>query len=398
MKRATDTPSAGNSETRRQLARRRRFGQDGGRNVIRFTGCMGYIETRAFCLAMNDCGGRFGSTLDSGDRYLGLEMPTVSSSRSSLLRLVHSFERRRIGKPYRVSVRLYRRISPVGRHGAPPVLISNSTFDAVGPRVFVVGHGPRTDLSGPADLLPRHLALLCMPQADHVRMRLLVLHPERSFSIPCGEDEKDHWPSDELSDRERYGGLESSSPLRVEFERLLLEVDGRYPGQTQLPAEATTIYFRPGEQLAFCTSNHTRSLNSEVGSVVASVAGPQGGGHAIPALTLSSAEGAPISGVLSLRTRDGLCRADAGLVDLRRGLLIGRSRRCVLGRTFHENDGLSRLHALVTSFDDHVYAFDLASRYGLRDVGRPTQLIHTARLDDGVGCLVYGAGHLIFES
>lgn len=294
-----------------------------------------------------------------------------------------------MGKPYRVSMRLYRRVSGAGSNSAAPVLLTQGTFDVVGPRVFVVGHGPRTDVSGPANLLPRHLALLCVPRTDHLRMRLLMLHPERTLRI-CASDGIQGTENEPSA--LAYGGLEGSSPFQVEFEDLRLEVEGHYPVQSiHVPP---TLYYRPGEQLSFCVPNHARA----VGAVVASVAGPQGGGHAIPALTLSSAEGEPINGVLSLRTRDGLCRADAGPAEIRRGILIGRSRRCVLGRTFHENDGLSRLHALVTSVDDHVYAFDLASRYGLRDVSRPSQLIHSARLDDGVGCLVYGAGHLIFES
>ena len=84
-----------------------------------------------------------------------------------------------------------------------------------------------------------------------------------------------------------------------------------------------------------------------------------------------------------------------------RGILIGRSRRCTLGRGFNENEGLSRIHALVVALDEPgavgVFAFDLASRYGLRDVSRPSRMVPTARLDDGVGCLVYGAGYLTWE-
>ena len=318
------------------------------------------------------------------------ERPALSSSRSSILRLVTSFDRRRLGKPYRVSARLYRRISRTTKPNTDPVLLSDGTFDAVGPRVFVVGHGPRTDVSGPANLLPRHLALLCMPHAEGVRVRALVLHPERSLkALPQPNTLS---PGD--SQHSVCGGMESTGPMRFEFEDLVLEVHAHYPGQAQPQRGFPTLFLPVGEQLAFCTSPPLQP----VGSVVASVAGPQGGGHAIPALTLSSAEGEPIAGILSLRTRDGLRRAEAGPTELRKGVLIGRSRRCVLGRTFHENDGLSRLHALVISLGNHIYAFDLASRYGLRDVSRPSQYIHTARLDDGVGCLVYGAGHLIFEN
>jgi hypothetical protein len=73
----------------------------------------------------------------------------------------------------------------------------------------------------------------------------------------------------------------------------------------------------------------------------------------------------------------------------------------VLGRGFDENDGLSRVHALVVGLEEAgtsgVFAFDLASRYGLRDVSRPSRLVPMARLDDGVGCLVYGAGYLTWE-
>lgn len=317
----------------------------------------------------------------------------MNTSGNSILRLVSSFDRRRSGKPYRVSTHLYRRVATGRSADASAVLLSDGTFDAAGPRVFVVGHGSRTDVAGPANLLPRHLALLCIPAADGVRVRALVLHPERTLRAIPLPGATDTTPSADTH-HEVCGGVESSCPLRLEFEDLVLEVRAQYPGASPQNDGLPFIFFPPGEQLAFCSPN----LLQPVGSVVASVAGPQGGGHAIPALTLSSAEGEPLTGILSLRTRDGLRRAEAGPAELRRGVLIGRSRRCVLGRTFHENDGLSRLHALVVSLGNHVYAFDLASRYGLRDVSRPGQVIHSARLDDGVGCLVYGAGHLIFES
>ena len=52
---------------------------------------------------------------------------------------------------------------------------------------------------------------------------------------------------------------------------------------------------------------------------------------------------------------------------------------------------------MVIQIENKIYALDLASKYGLRDVTKPTTQIHCARLDNQIGCLVYGAGHLVVE-
>jgi hypothetical protein len=120
------------------------------------------------------------------------------------------------------------------------------------------------------------------------------------------------------------------------------------------------------------------------------VAGP-GGSHALPALMERRGE----TSQLVIRGRQQLARATVTDDDLDIGVLVGRSRRCVLGREFDEQEGFSRVHALVrTHTDGHLYVHDVASRYGLRDVRRVHVGVQTARIDDGVGVIVCGAGQL----
>lgn len=320
-----------------------------------------------------------------------------------LLRLVHSLERRRAGRSYRVTMELRRLASTVG---APSGTVTAATLDAdaQGPRVFILGSGERVDVSTPHGLLPRHLAVLTVPYPDGIQIRVISLHPDRGLM----HLRRDAPPSSvEISaDDEENGGLGTTLSTPVGgligwahvsclFDGFLLEVSAeleRPSDVVRLSADEPRLLAK-GEQLAFFNGSSVRP----VGNVVASVSGPGGGCHAVPALVADVPDHDVDPGSLVLRSRDGVHRIEPTPRELRRGILIGRSRRCVLGRGFDENDGLSRLHALVMLVDDGVYAFDLASRYGLRDVARPNRLIHTARLDDGVGCLVYGAGHLLFE-
>ncbi len=335
-----------------------------------------------------------------------------------LLRLVHSLERRRAGRSYRVRFELRRLASSAGAaSGGAPGTVSAAALDtdAHGPRVFILGSGERVDLSSPVGLLPRHVAVLTVPYPDGVQVRVISLHPDRGLVHLRREAAHDghaqrtagagaeHTPV--LDDDERgalgatlstpVGGLIGWGHVSCLFDGYILEAWAELERPTdvvRLPSEEPRLLAK-GEQLAFFNGSSVRP----VGNVVSSVSGPGGGGHAVPALVADMPDLDLEPGSLVLRSREGLHRIEPTPRELRRGILIGRSRRCVLGRGFDENDGLSRLHALVMLVEDGVYAFDLASRYGLRDVARPNRLIHTARLDDGVGCLVYGAGHLLFE-
>jgi hypothetical protein len=260
----------------------------------------------------------------------------------------------------------------------------------VGPRAFVVGSGDRADVPLPIsvrgldDPQLRQFVVVCTPRVDGALVRVLSLHPDLGLAI-FDED----GASAGLGG---YGGALARHGVRVGFDGGVLEVNARLDDEpAQLP-EVLEVYGL-GEQLAFFDGPSVRP----VGDAVSSVCGPGGGGHAIPALVMVHNHDEHRAGTLVLRARHGVQRLDVTAEELRRGLLVGRSRRCTLGRGFDENDGLSRVHALVIELDDGVYALDLASRYGLRDVSRPSQLLATARLDDGVGCIVYGAGYLSFE-
>jgi hypothetical protein len=268
-----------------------------------------------------------------------------------------------------------------------------------GPRAFVVGAGERADLQlpeGDAQLLPRHVAVVVEPHVDGAYVRAVSLHPERGlFALPLRTADGAPDVLEQDADSAGVGGAVARGGMRIAFDGLILEIraqldvieldDGAGPALLQT--------FPLGTQLSFFSGPSVRA----VGDVVASIGGPAGGGHAIPALLGSSDDQAPVGGTVVLRTRTGVHRVEASADEIRRGLLVGRSRRCVLGRGFDENDGLSRVHALVLCVDDAVLAFDLASRYGLRDVSRPNRITPVARLDDGIGCLVYGAGLLTYE-
>lgn len=288
-------------------------------------------------------------------------------------------------------------------------MVASSRVEGHGPRAIVVGTGERVDVAVGGDavplpggmssqagegLLPRHLAVLVLPLPSGTLLRAVSLHPERGFAVlpPDGP-----LPSIEALERleTATGGVEGWNALRVTFDGFVLDVAVDGAGVPDV------LDVQPlGEQLAF----HTEPPVRGVGSSVSSIAGPardgSGGGHAVPALVRLDAD--DVAGSLVLRARTGIARIDLTAAQIMRGVLLGRSRRCLLGRGFDENDGLSRVHALVVALDDTsasgVFAFDLASRYGLRDVSRPSRMVPTARVDDGVGCLVYGAGYLTWEA
>ena len=308
-----------------------------------------------------------------------------------LLRLVGSLDRRRGVRAFELSLALLR------AGGTSPLATSRQA--ASGPRAYVVGAGERVDLAvpsaGSAPLMPRHLAVIAVPRHDGVLLRGVSLHPEREVHVaPLPAPRGAVAPS---TDVPGVGGVVARGGVSLLFDGLRLDVraelENPAPGVDPAANAGILEIFPVGQQLSFFAGMAVRA----VGDVVSSVAGPDGGGHAVPALVLSHEEPPPAGGALLLRTRLGVHRVEVTDDELRRGLLIGRSRRCVLGRGFDENDGLSRVHALVIALDDGVYALDLASRYGLRDVSRPSRLIPASRLDDGVGCLVYGAGHLTYE-
>ncbi len=301
-----------------------------------------------------------------------------------LLRLVSSLERRRHQRGYRLELAL--------RNADSGALLSHAAHHGAGPRAFVFGAGERAVLALPGlqgRAASRHIAIVTSMCSAGVLVRALSLHAERGLDVSTLSAPLPTKPS-----ADRLGGALAVAGMRVLFDGYALDivaaadnVDG-----TDVNSELWQT-FTLGTQLSFFSGASVRAI----GDVLASVAGPAGGGHAIPAL-LTSADREPLpGGTLVLRTRTGVHRVDVSDDEIRRGVLIGRSRRCVLGRGFDENDGLSRVHALVIAMDDGVVALDLASRYGLRDVSRPTRATPAARLDDGIGCLVYGAGLLTFE-
>ncbi|MDP2345225.1 MAG: hypothetical protein Q8O67_30050 [Deltaproteobacteria bacterium] len=326
-----------------------------------------------------------------------------------LLRLVHALERRRPGRAFSLGLTV-RRPGVQGAQGS--TVVASSRVGGNGPRAVVVGTGDRVDVAvgGNASplpggmssqvsdgLLPRHLAILVVPLPNGTLLRAVSLHPDRGFAVlPVDAP----LPGSDAVERldAPTGSVVAWNALRVAFGGYVLDVvvDG--------PATASDVLevLPAGQQLAF----HAGVPLKAMGTAMSSIAGPAmdgagGGGHAIPAL-VHTRDDDPIDGGLLLRARTGLVRVDVPIGDLMRGILVGRSRRCALGRGFDENDGLSRVHALVVGLDEPgavgVFAFDLASRYGLRDVSRPSRLVPMARLDDGIGCLVYGAGYLTWES
>jgi len=317
-----------------------------------------------------------------------------------LLRLVHSLERRRGGRAFSLAIT----VRQPGRVGGE--LIGSARVESQGPRAVVLGTGDRVDVAvgggatplpgnlasqGGDGILPRHIAIVVVPLPNGTLLRAISLHPERGFAVlPADRSDIPGVAAIEGMDTST-GSVLAWNALRLTFDGYVLDVEA------EGSAAADILDVLPvGLQLAF----HSGSPARPVGTAVSSVAGPGGGGHAIPAIVLP----APLpndDGTLVLRARSGVYRIDIPIDDVSRGVLVGRSRRCVLGRGFDENDGLSRVHALVVGLDEAgasgVFAFDLASRYGLRDVSRPSKLVPMARLDDGIGCLVYGAGYLTWE-
>lgn len=292
-----------------------------------------------------------------------------------------------------------------GIDGGVGVVVGARRVESQGPRAVVVGTGDRVDVAvgGGAvplaggmssqvgdGLLPRHLAIVVIPLPSGTLLRAISLHPERGFAVlPCDPQLP---PVDVVEHLETStGSVVAWNALRVTFDGYVLDVVTDGGGAPDI-LEVLPL----GGQLAF----HAGPAPKHMGGAVASIAGPGGGGHAIPALVLAD-PGPMERGTLVLRARSGVYRVDVPFDDLLRGILVGRSRRCTLGRGFDENDGLSRVHALVVALDEAgasgVFAFDLASRYGLRDVSRPSRLVPMSRLDDGIGCLVYGAGYLTWE-
>jgi hypothetical protein len=315
-----------------------------------------------------------------------------------LLRLVHSLERRRAGRAFSLGLTLRRADT------SAPVASSKQTGH--GPRAYVVGSGgERVDINVPGHeavpLMPRHVAIVAVPRIDGVLLRAVSLHPERGLHVAPVDAPPDYIAQstgdDAIGDvgEPGVGGAVSRDGLRLLFDGYALDVRASLEVATPEQRGPQILEVFPlGQQLSFYAGASVKN----VGDVVSSVTGPGGGGHAIPALVQSVDDQPGVGGTLVLRTRIGVHRVEVTDEELRRGLLIGRSRRCVLGRGFDENDGLSRVHAMVLGLEEGVFAFDLASRYGLRDVSRPSRLQPTSRLDDGVGCLVYGAGYLTFET
>lgn len=246
-------------------------------------------------------------------------------------------------------------------------------------RSFVLGATDRADFVVPGGALPRHLALITVPVQNGVHVRMLSLHPERGLQAVG-----DGFASGDL------GSMSGLHGLDARFSHYQVSVRAFSESRATEPLATSSLPL--GEQLAF----HRGTQVHPVGDVVSSVSRTGGGSVAVPAL-VTSTSGYAVGRSLVLYARSGPIHITPDPEDLRRGMLVGRSRRCALGRGFDENDGLSRVHALVASVGDGVYLFDLASRYGIRDVTRPARLIRTARLDDGAGCLVYGAGHLVCE-
>lgn len=321
----------------------------------------------------------------------GAILTLVLAKPGPLLRLVHTLERRRVGRSYSISLTLRK------SDGSAPIASSRQVGH--GPRAYVVGAGERADLAIPggetSPILVRHVSILAVPRADGVLLRAVSLHPERGLHVaPLEHPVSSASPTAAPSENTGVGGAVARNGMRLIFDGLSLEIRAalEVPPPGEMSAQVVEA-FPVGQQLSFYAGASVKNI----GDSMSSVTGPGGGGHAIPAL-VSLDDQPGLGGTLVLRSRVGVYRAEVTDEELRRGLLIGRSRRCVLGRGFDENDGLSRVHALVLGLEEGVFAFDLASRYGLRDVSRPSRLQPTSRLDDGIGCLVYGAGYLTFET
>lgn len=317
----------------------------------------------------------------------------MSGARSPFVRLVHNLERRRARPSYSVTLTLH----DDTLEDSPRSVLASASVTTFGPRAFVVGSADRVSLRGPRHLLARHLAVVCIPLPQALEIRIVALHPERYvLPHPAVTRAESPQPPALKALPEHVGGVTGIGRVEVVFEGIRLCVEAAFDVPDATGSETVRSPWRNlpmGTQLAFHLDNCVRAL----GKPVSSVAGPSAGGHAVPALLKAATDDEMDHGALVLRAQSGVHRVDASPDALQRGLLVGRSRFCVLGRGFDEHDGLSRLHALVIAIREHVYAIDLSSRYGLRDIARPHRLLSAARIDNGVGCLVYGGGHLLME-
>ena len=225
------------------------------------------------------------------------------------------------------------------------------------------------------------------PADDHIVIRIVALHPNVTFELLDPAPQPVEAPV-------QLGGIQSTGLVRLQNAIFELEVEVNFLHATPKNRDRQPLVtWEPGQQLAFQEDDDV----SFIGTLIDSVTGPGSGGHAIPAL---SQEGGPERSdlqKLTLRSSKGYRSVYMEPEMLEKGILIGRSRRCKLGRQYSDQDGLSRIHAMVIELEGKIYALDLASKYGLRDVTKPTVKVHAARLDNQIGCLVYGAGHLVIE-
>ncbi|MCP4502757.1 MAG: hypothetical protein GY822_22685 [Deltaproteobacteria bacterium] len=262
---------------------------------------------------------------------------------------------------------------------APTHLVAMLNQTVFGPQAFIVGDSERVHLRAKGRLRPRHVVVICHPRESGVSLRITSLHPDNGM-VSSGENGG------------VVGGVVAHGKAEVVFDGLRLTLQATLENAPEIEFQKSTRRLSLGHQLSFQKPQHLRPVGVPLSSFCGSA------GHAIPALMQGSIEGSPLTGSLVLHSRDGVHETHPSNDELRQGLLIGRSRRCVLGQGFDENDGLSRVHALVMLLGERVFAFDLASRYGLRDISRPGKVVSSALLDNGAGVLVYGAGHLLFET
>jgi hypothetical protein len=233
---------------------------------------------------------------------------------------------------------------------------------------------PATHFSDPSGGAARRIAVVVTSPTS---MTILSLSPDEGFAIggeSCGGADVDRTASIDVGGwRMALHLSDGPSLVRATF---ALGTQLRFPAPT--PQDGRVLITGELPMQAF------RSIEGSA------VAGPSGS-HALPALMQRRGE----TGQLIIRGRQQVARVTVTDDDLDVGVLVGRSRRCVLGREFDEQEGLSRVHALVrTHVDGQLYVHDVASRYGLRDVRRIHLAVQSARIDDGVGVIVCGAGQL----
>ncbi len=255
-------------------------------------------------------------------------------------------------------------------------------------RAFIIGNADGAILGHTlSNLLARHLVILTYPVGEKIFIKILALHPNiEIYTIKPNPNN--------LSDM-AFGGIQSTGMLHIATDSFELEVEARFlhSFSSRTADQDDHSFYAPGEQLEFNNEGDVTCI----GTLIDSITGPGSGGHAIPALSQESEAVKTGQLQLALRSSKGLQSIPLDEQALERGLLVGRSRRCQLGRKYSDQDGLSRIHALVIRLHNRIYAIDLASKYGLRDVTKPTVKLHTVLIDNQIGCLVYGAGHLVIE-